>query len=284
MQKEKIIFLRPVFPVFNSIFPSLTNIYLIGFRINVPLHSKKIKSLNHTDFQKSKNPMNTIIVDDDPATQDIIESFAVNTKVLNLVKKCNCAKEASDTLLQEKIDLMFLDVVMPEISGIEFMNSLQGHMPQVIMISSNDNFAKDAFNLDAIDFLVKPISYPRFFKAITKAKKIHDNNSSHSLDENIFIKVNSRLMKLNASDILLVEAMADYVAVHTASQRYIVHSTMKAIESKLSTAEFVRIHNSFIVRVDKISEIEDNTLAINNKIIPISKSHRKNLMNRLKFL
>ena len=115
--------------------------------------------------------MNTIIVDDDQATLDIIESFALNTKVVNLIKKCINAKEASDTLLREKIDLIFLDVVMPEINGIEFMSSLQGNMPQVIMISTNDNFAKDAFNLDATDFLVKPITYTRFFKAVSKAKK-----------------------------------------------------------------------------------------------------------------
>lgn len=228
--------------------------------------------------------MNTIIVDDDKTTQDIIESFAGNTKVINLVKKCNSAMEATDILLQEKIDLMFLDVVMPEINGIEFMNSFTGNIPQVIMISADDNFAKDAFNLDVTDFLVKPISFPRFLKAITKAKKNYDNFSGNATEENIFVKVNSRLMKLNSTDILLVEAMADYVAIHTASQRYIVHSTMKAIENKLSQADFVRIHNSYIVRIDKISEIEDNTLAINNKVIPISKSHRKNLMNRLKLL
>lgn len=228
--------------------------------------------------------MNTIIVDDDPVVQNIIQEYTEKTKILNLIKVCCNAVEASDLVINGKVDLMFLDVMMPEMTGIELLASLNGSSPQIIMISADEKFAKDGYNFDVTDFLLKPISYSRFLKAINKAKKNYDNNSSQPVDENIFVKVNSRLMKLDAKDIFLVEAMADYVALHTVNQRYIVHSTMKAIESKLSFTEFARIHNSYIVRLDKITEIEDNTLTINKKIIPISKSHRKDLMNRLKLL
>lgn len=228
--------------------------------------------------------MIAIIVDDDQITQDVIESFSAKTNILQVIKKCSNALEASEVLLKEKVDLIFLDVLMPDMTGIEFIKNLNGIMPQVIMITSEKNFASDAFDLDVTDFLVKPISFARFMKAVLKAKKIFDNSKHPSAEENIFVKVNSRLLKINSKDIFLIEALADYVAIHTSAKRYVVHSSLKSIEGKLSSSDFIRIHNSFIVRVDMISEIEDGTITINKKIVPVSRAHRKTLMNRLKLL
>lgn len=228
--------------------------------------------------------MNTIIVDDDIITQDIIESYSGKTNVLNVVKKCSDAMEASEILLKEKIDLIFLDVMLPEMTGFDLMKNFNGNRPQVIMMTSEKNFASDAFDLDVTDFLVKPIAFPRFLKAVSKAKKNYDSQEHPGTDENIFVKANGRLLKINSKDIFLIEALSDYVAVHTSAKRYIVHSSMKSIEQKLSTNDFIRIHNSFIARIDMITEIEDGTIVINNKIVPVSRAHRKDLMNRLKLL
>lgn len=228
--------------------------------------------------------MNAIIVDDDVITQDIIESFSNKSDIIKVIKKCDKAVEAPEIMLKEKIDLIFLDVMMPEMTGIELLKGFGQNRPQIIMMTSEKNFASEAFDLDVTDFLVKPISYPRFLKAILKAKKIYDEQHSVSSDENIFVKVNSRLVKINARDIFLVEALADYVAVHTSEKKYLVHSTMKSIEKKLSPNDFIRVHNSFIARIDKITEIEDGTMVVNKKIIPVSRAHRKDLMNRLKLL
>lgn len=228
--------------------------------------------------------MNSIIVDDDEITQAVIESFSEKTNILQVVKKCSNAIEASEVLMKEKIDLMFLDVMMPDMTGIELLKNFDGHKPQVIMITSEKNFASDAFDLDVTDFLVKPVTFPRFMKAVLKAKKIFDHQKNPPTDENIFVKVNSRLVKINPKDIFLIEAQADYVAVHTPTKRYIVHSSMKSIENKLSSNDFIRVHNSFIARVDMITEIEDGTIVVNKKIVPVSRAHRKALMNKLKLL
>ncbi len=228
--------------------------------------------------------MNTIIVDDDIITQDIIESYSKKTNILSVVKKCSDAMEASEILLKENIDLIFLDVMMPEMTGFDLMKNFNGTRPQIIVMTSEKNFASDAFDLDVTDFLVKPISFPRFLKAVSKAKKNHDSQDHSTMDENIFVKANGRLLKINSKEIFLIEALSDYVAVHTSEKKYIVHSSMKSIEQNLSSNDFIRIHNSFIARVDMITEIEDGTIIINKKIVPVSRAHRKDLMNRLKLL
>ncbi len=228
--------------------------------------------------------MNCIIVDDDELVLHLVETLAKQSDFLNIVKTCSTAVEASNTLLKEKIDLVFLDVMMPGMTGIELLNSFSEKKPIVIMITSNKEFAVDAYDFDVCDFIVKPITQARFLKAVSKAKKIFEADRYIADDDAIFAKVDSVLQKINAHDIFLIEALVDYVAVHTFTHKYIVHSTMKEIKAKLSAHDFFRIHNSYIVRIDKITAIEDNTVVVNKRSIPISRSNHKDLMNRLKLL
>lgn len=234
--------------------------------------------------------MNCIIVDDDEQVRLLVATLVKDTDFLHLVKNCSSAVEASNLLLKEKIDLIFLDVLMPGMTGLEFLKTLEGQKPQVVMITANKEFAADAYDFDVCDFIAKPITRTRFIKAVAKAKKLHDiqnNGGSTKIESNndvVFIKSNSSFIKLNTKDIYLIEAQVDYVAVHTYTEKYIIHSTMKELKSKLPESDFIRVHNSFIVRTENITAIEGNSLVVNQRIIPISRSKQKDLMNRLKLL
>ena len=228
--------------------------------------------------------MNCIIVDDDELMRKLMETFVSETEFLHLVKSCSTAIEASNVLISEKIDLVFLDVMMPGMTGIEFLKTLEGNKPKIIMITANKEFASDAYDFDVCDFIVKPITHPRFLRAVSKAKKIFEANHNKPENDAFFVKFNSSLVKINTKDIFLIEALADYIAIHTTTQKYVVHSTMKDIKSKLPKNDFIRIHNSYIVRVDKITSIEGGNLTVNSKIIPISRSKQKDLMDRIELL
>lgn len=234
--------------------------------------------------------MNCIIVDDDDQIRLLMETLIMETDFLHLVKSCSSAIEASNVLLTEKVDLIFLDILMPGMSGIEFLNSLEGVRPEVIIITGAKEYAAEAYNLNVCDYIVKPINHSRFLKAVSKAKKIIDhladkkNNQPRATKEAFFVKFNSILLKIKTEDIILIEAMADYVGVHTLKQKYIVHSTMKEVLDKLPKNEFIRVHNSYIVRVDNISSIEGSNLYINKRAIPISRAKHKALMKRIELL
>lgn len=228
--------------------------------------------------------MNCIIVDDDDQIRLLMETLIKESDFLHLVKSCRTAMEASNVLLKEKIDLIFLDVMMPSMSGLEFLKTLEGDKPQVIMITGNKEFAVEAYNFEVCDFILKPITHARFLKAVSKAKKLVATKVTESAPDTFFVKFNSILVKINMEDIFLIEALADYIAVHTDKQKYIVHSTMKDILKKLPRNDYIRVHNSYIVRVDKISSIEGNNLYIGKQTVPISRAKQKDLMNRIELL
>jgi two-component system, LytTR family, response regulator len=230
--------------------------------------------------------MNCIIVDDDEMIRLDLEEKIRQTMILNLVGSCGSAHEASELVLTRNVDLIFLDMMMPGMTGLEFIRTLSASRPEVIMITSNKEFAAEAFDYDVTDFLVKPVSYERFLKAVSKAKRNFDRKgtSINTVDDHIFIKVSSRFVKLELKDIQYIEALADYVTIYTNSEKYTIHSTMKGIESALPASEFTRVHNSFIVRIDKIIAIEDNAITINKTTVPVSRNRLKPLMQRLKLL
>lgn len=230
--------------------------------------------------------MNCIIVDDDEVARLDLENKIKQISFLHLIGSYSSAQEATRSIVNQQVDLMILDIMMPKMNGLEMMKALETEKPQVVLISSNKDFAADAFDFDVTDFLVKPISNERFFRAIAKARKLHEGRtgvSSH--DENfVFIKVNTRLVKIDIRDILFVEALADYVTVNTSTNKYTIHSTMKGMEASLPEKYFFRAHNSYIIRLDKISEIEDSCVVIGQKLIPVSRSKISGLMQKLKLL
>jgi DNA-binding LytR/AlgR family response regulator len=230
--------------------------------------------------------MNCIIVDDDQMMRLDLENKISQTTVLNLVGSCGSAMEAAELLMTENVDLIFLDVLMPGMTGLDFVKTLAASKPEIIMITSNKDFAVEAFEYDVTDFLLKPFTYERFLKGVSKAKKIFDKKgtSVNTIDEHIFIKVGSKFIKLELRNILYIEALADYVTIHTTNEKYTIHSTMKGIESSLPVNDFLRVHNSYIVRLDKIAKIEDNSISIQKTIIPVSRSKSKILKQQLKML
>ena len=230
--------------------------------------------------------MNCIIIDDEEMSRNAMKHLVAQIPFLNLCGVCNDVKEAQGLLNNSQIDLMLLDVEMPDINGLDFIKGLKKH-PLTILATSNKEYAIEAFEYNVIDYLVKPISLDRFFKAIAKAKEIFDN-SQQTLDslnkEYVFIKSNGTLIKIAIKDILWLEALGDYVTINTAEKKYTIHSTMKSIEKKLPPQVFVRVHRSFIVSLDNISSIDDHTIIINKQLIPIGAIYKENLTKKLNLL
>lgn len=230
-------------------------------------------------------PMNCIVVDDDKFSRDVIVDLVKQNSLLHLVKTCNDAMEAANVLRSEKIDLIFLDIEMPKVSGIEFMKGLT-QKPQVILVTSKKEYALEAFEHDVTDYVLKPIQFSRFTKAVERAnikyQSMHGKVSSEA--EELFVKTNNSLERVKVKDILFIEAEGNYAVINTVDQKLIVLSTMKELEDKLSKTDFMRIHRSFIVRVDKIKTIDDNVAVIEKKIIPIGRSYREDFMKRVKRL
>jgi DNA-binding LytR/AlgR family response regulator len=233
--------------------------------------------------------MNCIIIDDDKLSRKVIEEFVLRTDSLNLIDSYSSAVDAINAFnTGEEINLIFLDVEMPEMTGLEFMKTLQDP-PQIIIISAKDKYAIDAFEYDVTDYLLKPVSYARFFKAVEKVlSRDNDNSETKHVGNEIFIKKGSSLVRLNYDEILWVEALENYVIVNTFSDKFTIHFTMKAIENKMPTDKFKRVHRSYIVNVNKINVIEDNSVVIKteegSKVIPIGKSFKDKLMNELNLM
>lgn len=235
--------------------------------------------------------MNCIIVDDDKLSVKIIQEFVERTSELNLLGTFNTAVEALSILnspLSQPVDLIFLDIEMPEMTGIEFLESLNV-IPQVIIYSSQEKYALESYEYDVTDYLLKPVEYDRFLKAMDRVKERIDRKERPSKESTeIFIKNNSSLVRLKYDDILWVEAMENYVVLNTYTDKYTIHFTMKALSEKLPVDKFMRVHRSFIVNFTKVKAIEDNMLIIvynkNTKAIPVGKSYRDGLMNDINII
>lgn len=229
--------------------------------------------------------MNVIIVDDEPLAQEVIETYVSKFPALNLVAKCNNAVEAFEVLNKEAVDLMFLDIQMPQISGIDFLKTLS-NPPQVIFTTAFSEYAMDGYELNVVDYLLKPISLDRFAKAVNKAiaqGQASQENEPTSLNHSepsdyIFVKADKKLIKIRFDEINYIEGLKDYVILHTPNGRVVTLQTMKSLELKLPSEIFMRVHRSFIVNLGNISIIEGNTVQINKKIIPIGKNYKDLLL------
>lgn len=232
--------------------------------------------------------MKCIVIDDDALSRRVIEEFITRTDFLSFANSFQNAIEAINPLdkTPEDVDLIFLDIEMPEMDGIDFLNTLK-NLPQVIIVSSKEKYALEAFDYDVTDYLLKPVTYGRFYKAVLKAKNIHEARSKKESDE-IFIKKNSALVQLKYDDILWVEALENYVIVNSYNEKFTIHFTMKSIESQLPDSQFKRVHRSYIVNVRKINRIEDNSVFIKSnegvKAIPIGKAYKDKFMGDINLM
>ena len=235
--------------------------------------------------------MNCIVIDDETTARTIIKQLCSQIEGIHVVEEFPNAIQAIKYLNENDVDLVFLDIHMPDFTGFDFIKTLK-NPPKIILTTSDPQFAIEAFEYDCIvDYLVKPIALPRFEKAIGKAKNFRldttketSTNLDESSDKELYINIDRRLIKLEMASIYLIEAKGDYINVKTEDKNYIVHSTLKKIEQKLPNSLFLKVHRSYIINVKKIIDIEDNSILIKKDVVPISRSNRAELMERLNLL
>lgn len=225
--------------------------------------------------------LNCIAIDDEPLALDIIEDYIKKVDFLTLKKRCYRATEAIDILDKENIDLIFLDIQMPEITGVQFAKSIK-NIPPVIFTTAYSDYAVEGFELDAIDYLVKPFTFERFLKAVSKAYDLHKLKNTNKIEANIsnkpnyiFIKSDYKNIKVNFKDILFIEGLSDYIQIHLSTGEKILSlQSLKAFNEKLPN-NFIRIHRSFIISFDKIKSIQKNRVFIGNKELSIGESYKE---------
>jgi DNA-binding LytR/AlgR family response regulator len=216
--------------------------------------------------------LNCLIVDDEPLARKGMEEYVKEIAFLQLAGSCENAVKASAYLNEGKIDLMLLDIQMPKISGIEFLKTLK-NPPLVIFTTAFSEYALESYSLDVIDYLVKPIPFDRFLKAVQKALDFHTLklNAVTETDNFFFIKCDHKFEKVVFSDVLYVESMQNYSIIHTSERKLIAYITLSGLEEQLPSARFLKVHKSFIVSLEKVTALDGHDILIGNARIPISR-------------
>ena len=235
--------------------------------------------------------MNCIIIDDEEMARAIMTEMVSRHPELKLIQEFPNAIQAIKFLNNFEVDLIFLDIHMPDFTGFDFIQSLK-NPPRIILVTSDKNFAFEAFEYDCIvDYLVKPISEDRFQKAIQKANSFKTAAKPTEIKvvekDNVnefYINIDRRLIKIDMASVNVVEAKGDYIHIKSEGKNYVVHSTLKKIEDKLPKDLFLKVHRSFIINTKKIIDIEDNSVLIAKDVIPVSRANRSELMKRLNLL
>jgi DNA-binding LytR/AlgR family response regulator len=218
-----------------------------------------------------------LIIDDEPLAQRVIERYAENISFLEIVQKCNSAIEAIEVLHNREVDLLFLDINMPRLSGMDFLKTLK-NPPLVIITTAYAEFAIQGYELDVVDYLMKPFSFDRFYKAIQKAEEMikgreqrysEYKEAEKQEDTFLFIKSSKKTYKVTLNDILYIEALGDYVKIFTTDKMIISYQSLKNIETLLPSGSFPRVHKSFIIALSRIDLIEGNHVKIKDRMIPI---------------
>lgn len=217
-----------------------------------------------------------IAIDDEPLALDIIRDFAERVPFLELRQQFTSALKAIDYLQTEKPDLIFLDIQMPDMTGIELLNSLN-HKPLIIFTTAYSEYALDGFNLRAVDYLLKPFLFERFMQAVLRAKELLDarNPISNNIHDSFFVKANYQMVKIIFDEILFIEGLKDYLKIRKSDGSNIVaHKSMKTIMEELPPNKFMRVHRSFIISLDKIDALGKNHVTIGKNKIPVSEFYR----------
>jgi DNA-binding LytR/AlgR family response regulator len=229
--------------------------------------------------------LKAIIVDDEPLAQNVIEQYALKIPDLEIIGKCNDAICAHKTLQEQNVDLIFLDINMPKLSGISFLKNLN-EPPLVIFTTAYSDYALEGYELNAVDYLKKPFSFDRFSKAFFRAHELYllKKSSARAIAENddkkefVFIKSNKKTYKVKFSEIYFIEGLGDYIQIHLEDQKIVTNLSMKKMLDLLPDNQFYRIHKSFIISIDKIDLVEGNTVKINEKRLPVGNSYRQDFL------
>jgi two-component system LytT family response regulator len=246
-------------------------------------NGKKEASL-HMEQRK----INCIVVDDSNLARMELKLLIAQVDFLNLVKECENPVEAFNYLQKEPVDLVFLDVEMPGMTGIDMIKNLEKR-PMIILNSAKTTYAVEAFELNVVDYIVKPVDISRFLKTVQRAKELFDaSNQKMELNDKekdyIFVRANSILTKIKISDITYMQALGDYVNIFTTDKRFVVHITLRSIEEKLPKGSFYRMHRSYLVALNQIDRVEENTAYIGKHPLPIGDQFKKQLLVELNLI
>ena len=230
--------------------------------------------------------LSCIIVDDEPVARKILQEFTEQTPFLDLLGKFESAMKAEEFLNDNQTDLIFLDIEMPKVSGLQMLKRINTES-MVILTTAFPQYALDGYELDIIDYLLKPFALHRFLKAVQKAKDFYEmktlpkafGTGNTPRPSYIFIKSDKRIEKVELCDILYAEVLGNYVTIHTERKKIIAYLTMKSLESQLSPGDFIKIHQSFLVNRSKIESVEGNDLRVGAKSLPISRNYRDSVTN-----
>lgn len=217
-----------------------------------------------------------LVVDDEPLARKGLKEYISDVSFLELAGECDSAVKAADVLHNEQVDILFLDIQMPRMTGLELLRTLP-QRPLVILTTAYANYAVESFELDVFDYLLKPVSFERFLKAVNKAKTTLKKETA----EYFFIKCDNKLEKIALAEVLFAEALQNYVAIHTPARKYITYLTFKGVEEYLPADRFLKVHKSFIVGLDKIESIEGNEVIIAGHHIPISRNLKDEVMEKI---
>lgn len=236
-----------------------------------------------------------MIIDDEPLAIDVIENYLRRIEAADITR-CGNAVEAFRLLQKAPIDCIFLDIEMPLLSGLDLLKSLK-EPPVIIITTAYRDYAVEGFELEVIDYLVKPISFPRFMKALEKIARTAPGAAGHSAasaagpattatggaggKDHLFLKIDKKFIKIGIADILYIESLKDYVRVHTRDGAYVTYQSLTEITEKLPTGQFARVHRSYTIALDKINGIDGNCVDIGGKLIPVSREHRQDVFRKL---
>jgi DNA-binding LytR/AlgR family response regulator len=222
-----------------------------------------------------------IITDDEPFARKGLQGYVEKIGFLDLQGTCEDALQLSNMLQQQQVDLLFLDIQMPHITGVEFLKAIR-NPPKVIFTTAYAEYAIQGFELDVMDYLLKPISYDRFLKAAWKARDYFElKEKPDDAVPYIFVKANGKLEKVTFSDILFIEGMENYVAIYLENKKIITHATIKSMVEKLPGKQFIQTHKSYVVAIDRIDSIEGNTLHVQTYQVPVSKYLREDVLGKI---
>lgn len=226
-----------------------------------------------------------IIIDDEPLARKGLKEYISDTDFLELIGEFDNPVRAADLIGRGEAQLLFLDIQMPKITGLEFFKTLK-NAPPVIFTTAYPQYALEGFEVNALDYLVKPISFDRFLKAALKAKEYYEIREKNTVEAttaggHFFIKADGKLVKILFEEVLFVEALQNYVTIHTREKKYITYLTFKSVEDYLPADKFLRVHKSYIIAEDKVDSIEGNDIRIGAHHIPISRNLKDEIMERL---
>jgi DNA-binding LytR/AlgR family response regulator len=231
--------------------------------------------------------INTLVVDDNKLARMAMVQLSSQVKELVVLAECATAMEAYHILQDQPVDLLLLDIEMPDMTGIELTRLLIGQSPVIVFTTGNKDYAVEAFDLKVADYLVKPVTPARFLQAVEKVKEIigaKEEQVQMQENEFVFIRDNGVLKRIPIGDILYLEAMGDYVKLFTAQKFHAIHTTLKSVEEKLPSSKFLRVHRSYIVALNKIDSIADGVIKIDKAAVPVAEAYRGTLNRRLNLI